>query len=63
MEVYAKMCAHTLARAHARTGDAAAISGYLGGGKTIARHLAQFASNYADLNAEDYTAFTAAVGR
>lgn len=63
MEVYAKMCAHTLARAHARTGDAAAMSGYLGGGKTIARHLAQFASNYADLNAADYTAFAAAVGR
>ena len=63
MEVYAKMCAHTLARAHARTGDAAAISGYLGGGKSIARHLSEFASNYADLNAADHAAFAAAVVR
>ena len=62
MGVYAKMCAHILARAHARTGDAAAISGYVGGGKTIARHLTKFASNYADLNAADYAAFAAAVG-
>ena len=33
---YAELCGMTLARAHARSGDAAAISGYLGKGKTFA---------------------------
>lgn len=63
MAVYAKMCGYTLAHAHARTGDAAALAGYLGGGKTIARHLGRFASDYADLNAADHAAFAATLGR
>ena len=32
---YARMCAHALARAHARSGDAAMISGYMGSGRDI----------------------------
>ena len=30
MGLYAELCGHTLAKAHARSGDAIAIAGYLG---------------------------------
>lgn len=32
---YAQVCGWTLARAHAKSGDAASISGYLGGERYI----------------------------
>ena len=32
---YGRMCAHALARAHARSGDAAMISGYMGSGPDL----------------------------
>jgi len=52
-----------LARAHARTGDAAAISGYLGGPEThsLDEALADWAEDYADVNAADHAAFVAAI--
>jgi len=37
MMTYAKLCGWTLARAHARSGDAIAIAGYLGSGETFDR--------------------------
>ena len=48
LDTYLKLCSWTLARAHARTGDAASISGYLGKGKRFAQALADFAVAYAD---------------
>ena len=51
----------TLARAHARSGDAAAISGYLGKGKTFAPALARFATTYADQNDRDHAALQQAI--
>jgi uncharacterized protein (DUF2252 family) len=60
MAPYAELCGTTLARAHARTGDAAKITGYLGDDDTFDRALERFAVAYADQNDADYAAFTAA---
>ena len=40
---YAELCGGTLARAHARSGDAAGISGYLGKGDAFGKALGRFA--------------------
>ena len=58
LAVYAELCGTTLARAHARTGDAAKITGYLGDDDTFERALERFAVAYADQNDADYAAFT-----
>jgi uncharacterized protein (DUF2252 family) len=57
---YAELCGWTLARAHARSGDAIAISNYLGTGSSFDRALAAFAERYADQNERDYDALKAA---
>ena len=54
---YGELCGDVLARAHARTGDAAKITGYLGENDTFDRALEQFAVAYADQNEADYSAF------
>jgi hypothetical protein len=61
--VYSKMCAWTLARAHARTGDPIAISVYLGQRDSADRALVAFAAAYADQNQHDYQSLVAAVKR
>jgi uncharacterized protein (DUF2252 family) len=58
---YAELCAVTLARAHARSGDAAAISGYLGKGSDFAHALARFSLAYADQNERDHAALRQAI--
>jgi len=58
---YARMCAHALARAHARSGDAAMIAGYMGSGQTFDDAIGEFAVEYADQNGKDYRAFTRAI--
>ena len=58
---YARMCAHALARAHARSGDAAMIAGYMGSGQTFDDAIGEFAVEYADQNSKDYRAFTRAI--
>jgi len=57
---YGSICGATLARAHARTGGAAKISGYLGDDDVADRAFARFAISYADQNDTDYRAFSAA---
>ncbi len=59
--LYARLCAATLARAHARWGDRIAIASYLGNGDTFDRAIADFSTVYADQNEKDYEAFVAAV--
>lgn len=59
--MYAKACAWTLARSHARTGDRFAIAGYLGKSEAFDHAVADFASAYADLNDSDYRALEQAV--
>jgi predicted alpha/beta hydrolase len=58
---YAELCGGTLARAHARSGDAAAISGYLGKGDVFGNALGRFATSYADQNALDHAALVQAI--
>jgi uncharacterized protein (DUF2252 family) len=61
LALYAMACGWTLARAHARSGDAVAIASYLGRGDSFDRALRRFASDYADLNEGDHRAFAQAV--
>ena len=61
MTVYAELCGRTLAKAHARSGDAIAIASYLGSGDSFDRALASFAERYADQNERDYRALEDAV--
>lgn len=58
---YAKACGWALARAHARTGDASVLSGYIGKGDEFADAIAQFSLLYADQNEEDYNKMLKAV--
>ncbi|HEY7762336.1 MAG TPA: DUF2252 domain-containing protein [Actinomycetota bacterium] len=61
MAFYADVCAWTLARAHARSGDPVAIASYLGGGDRFDRAMTDFAERYADKNERDYEAFCEAI--
>ena len=58
---YCRLCGWTLARAHARSGDPAQISGYLGRGDSFERAIAAFAETYADQTGQDHAALVAAV--
>jgi uncharacterized protein (DUF2252 family) len=60
LATYGELCGTTLARAHVRAGDAAKITGYIGGDDTFDRALERFAFAYADQNDADYAAFTEA---
>jgi len=59
--LYAEICGWTLARAHARSGDAALISGYLGKSDRFDQAIGQFALDYANQTARDHAALVAAV--
>jgi uncharacterized protein (DUF2252 family) len=58
---YARMCAHALARAHARSGDAAMIAGYMGSGQTFDDAITEFATEYSSQNRRDYREFIQAI--
>jgi uncharacterized protein (DUF2252 family) len=58
---YGALCARALARAHARTGDATAMAGYLGRGAAFDRAIAGFAANYAAANERDHARFVDAI--
>ncbi len=59
--IYGQLCGVALARAHARSGDAAAIHGYLGDGEAFARAVGQFAIAYAGQNEQDHCALVDAI--
>ncbi len=61
LEDYAGFCGWALARAHARSGDPAFISGYIGQRNPFDRAILEFASDYADQTERDYDALAAAV--
>jgi uncharacterized protein (DUF2252 family) len=61
MKAYARLCGWTLAKAHARSGDAVAIASYLGRSDVFDEAMATFAEIYADQNELDYAALQAAV--
>ena len=55
---YARQCAWTLPRAHARSGDPIAITSYLGKSDAFDKAIVDFPERYADQNERDYEAFT-----
>jgi uncharacterized protein (DUF2252 family) len=61
LERYAAICGRALARAHAKAGDAATISGYLGSGTNFDNAVARFALAYADQTEHDHAELVAAV--
>ena len=62
MKRYAEICGTVLARAHARSGDAAKISGYLGKTDAFDQAIGDFALAYADQTIRDHATLVAAEG-
>jgi uncharacterized protein (DUF2252 family) len=58
---YGKLCAWALAKAHARSGDAASIAGYMGSSELFDEAITEFAVEYADQTERDYRTFVKAV--
>jgi uncharacterized protein (DUF2252 family) len=58
---YGEWCGWALARAHAKSGDAAMISGYLGNSTRFDEAVSNFAMAYADQNERDYQALLEAI--
>jgi len=58
---FATACGETLARAHARTGDPAAIDGYIGKGPRFTEAISRFAQRYADQNERDHAQLVRAI--
>ena len=58
---FATACGETLARAHARTGDPAAIDGYIGKGPKFTEAISRFARRYADQNERDHAQLVRAI--
>jgi uncharacterized protein (DUF2252 family) len=58
---YAALCGRTLARAHARAGDAVALSGYMGEENEFDKAIAEFALAYADQTERDWRALLEAI--
>jgi len=59
--LYAELCGRTLAHAHAKSGDAALISGYLGKSDGFDEAIGEFALTYAGQNEKDYASLVKAV--
>jgi len=59
--LYSGWCGWALARAHAKSGDAAMISGYLGSNDRFDKAVAKFALAYVDQNERDYQALLKAI--
>ena len=57
---YAQLCGRTLSRAHARSGDPAAIAGYMGKSEVFDDAIASFALLYASQTIHDHAALVAA---
>jgi hypothetical protein len=60
---YCRLCGRALALAHAKSGDASMIAGYVGSSDVLDVALAQFASAYADQTERDYEALVQAARR
>jgi uncharacterized protein (DUF2252 family) len=61
LEVYGRMCGWILAHSHARSGDPAALAGYLGRRDLFDTAMTEFAVRYADQAERDYAALQKAV--
>ena len=58
---YGRICGWTMARAHARSGDAVAIAEYLVGSDAFDQSITDFSQAYADQNEQDYEEFLTAI--
>ena len=58
---YAAICGRTLARAHARAGDAVKIAAYLGTSAKFDRAVRDFSLAYADQVLQDFTSYRSAI--
>jgi uncharacterized protein (DUF2252 family) len=61
LRFYAELCARTMARGHARSGDPVAISAYLGTSRKMDDAIAEFSVRYAEQNLKDYGEFQRAI--
>ncbi|HKG02866.1 MAG TPA: DUF2252 domain-containing protein [Conexibacter sp.] len=61
LAAYGRLCGGTLARAHARCGDAIAIAAYLGSGDACDRAIADYSEAYAEQNERDHQALVDAI--
>ncbi|MBV8831409.1 MAG: DUF2252 family protein, partial [Acidobacteriaceae bacterium] len=61
MEIYSSWCGRALALSHARYGNSAVISGYMGKSDALDKAIASFALAYADQNEKDHAALKRAV--
>ncbi|WP_052050875.1 DUF2252 domain-containing protein [Leptolyngbya sp. KIOST-1] len=60
LPAYCALCGWALALAHAKSGNAAMLTGYIGKGEALADALVAFAEAYADQTERDYDALVAA---
>ena len=58
---YCRFCGWALARAHARSGDSALITGYLGRSDVFDRAIATFAETYANQTESDHAALVSSI--
>jgi len=61
LKTFAGLCGETLAFAHARSGDAAMIHGYIDSGEVFDDALCEFAERYAGLTEADHAALCEAI--
>jgi uncharacterized protein (DUF2252 family) len=61
LAAYAGLCGKTLAFAHARSGDAMMIRGYIGNGRTFDDVMVAYAERYADITAKDHAQLCEAI--
>ena len=61
MTLFAQWCGYSLALSHARSGDPAVISGYLGKSDVFDEAVAAFSVAYADQNEKDHAALKRAI--
>jgi len=61
MLYYADWCGQALALSHARSGDSAMLSGYMGSSDTFDQAIAEFSLAYADQNEKDHASLIKAI--
>jgi len=61
LAIFAELCGKTLAFAHARSGDAMMIRGYIGEDETFDDHLVRYADSYADCTWTDHAQLDSAI--
>ena len=62
LDRYGRLCAMTLAKAHARSGDRCALAAFMDQGKSFDQAIAAYSLAYADQSQRDYRRFLDAIG-